>query len=50
MQYGTYTFGWKTTTRTALDQKYLKEHFADIAAQCTFPKENRVFNFKLGGV
>ncbi|MBR4122992.1 MAG: hypothetical protein IKY45_03800 [Clostridia bacterium] len=50
MQYGNYSFGWKTTKRTALDQKYLKEHFADIAKQCTFTKENRVFDFKLGGV
>jgi len=50
MQYGNYYFGWKTTTRTALDQKYLKEHFADIAQKCTFTKENRIFNFKLGGV
>lgn len=47
MQHGTYKFGWKTTSRTALDQKYLKEHFADIAAQCTFAKENRVFDFKI---
>lgn len=50
MQYGTYHFGWKTTTRTALDQKYLKEHFADIAQKCTFTKENKVFDFKLGAV
>lgn len=50
MQYGNYSFGWKTTTRTALDQKYLKEHFADIAQKCTFTKENRTFNFKLGGI
>lgn len=50
MQYGTYHFGWKTTTRTALDQKFLKENFADIAKQCTFTKENRVFDFKLGAV
>lgn len=49
MTYGSYRFGWKTTQRTALDQKYLKEHFADIAAQCTFTKENRTFEFKLGG-
>lgn len=50
MTYGTYHFGWKTTERTALDQKYLKEHFEDIAKQCTFTKENRVFNFKIGAV
>lgn len=49
MSYGTYKFGWVTKSRTALDQKYLKEHFADIAAQCTFTKENRTFEFKLGG-
>ena len=49
MSYGTYKFGWVTKSRTALDQKYLKEHYADIAAQCTFTKENRTFEFKLGG-
>lgn len=49
MTYGTYKFGWVTKSRTALDQKYLKEHYADIAAQCTFTKENRTFEFKLGG-
>lgn len=50
MQYGTYKFGWVVKKRTALDQKYLKEHYADIVKQCTFTKENRVFDFKIGAV
>jgi len=47
MQFGTYKFGWVVKNRTALDQKYLKEHYADIAAQCTFTKENKSFEFKI---
>ena len=47
MDYGTYTFGWKVTKRTALDQKYLKEHYADIAQKCTFTKESKNFDFKI---
>jgi hypothetical protein len=45
--HGIYRFGWQTTTRTALDQKYLKEHFSDIAQQCTFTKESKNFVFKI---
>lgn len=47
MEYGTYKFGWVVKQRTALDQKYLKEHFEDIANQCTFTKENKSFEFKI---
>ena len=47
MQYGIYSFGIKTKQRTALDQKYLKEHFADVAQQCTFTKESESFEFKI---
>lgn len=47
--YGVYRFGFETKTRTALDQQYLKEHYADIAAQCTFTKEKQDFFFKVGG-
>lgn len=47
MDYKTYTFGWKTTSRTALDQKYLKEHYADVFAACYLPKEDRKFEFKI---
>ncbi len=49
MQYGIYSFGLVTKQRTALDQKYLKENFADIAAQCTFTKETENFVFKING-
>lgn len=47
MDYGTYTFGWKVSSRTALDQKYLKEHYADVAQKCTFTKESKNFEFKI---
>lgn len=47
MQYGIYKFGWIVKQRTALDQKYLKEHFADIAQKCTFTKESKNFDFKI---
>ena len=47
MDYKTYSFGWKTTTRTALDQKYLKEHYSDIANKCTFTKESKNFEFEI---
>lgn len=47
MDYGTYTFGWKTTVRNALDQKYLKEHYEDVFNACYLKKENRTFQFKI---
>ena len=47
MQYGVYSFGLKLKKRTALDQKYLKEHYADIVEKCTFTKENESFEFKI---
>lgn len=47
MTYGIYSFGFVTKQRTALDQKYLKENFADIAQKCTFTKENSSFEFKI---
>lgn len=46
--YGVYRFGFETKTRTAIDQSYLKEHYADIAAACTFTKEKQDFYFKVG--
>lgn len=47
MTYGTYRFCWVTKSRTALDQKYLKEHYSDIADKCTFTKESKNFDFKI---
>lgn len=47
MDYGVYKFGFETKTRTALDQGFLKEHYADIAAACTFTKEKQDFYFKI---
>lgn len=47
MDYGIYTFGLYEKSRTALDQKYLKEHYADIAEKCTFTKTSENFEFKI---
>ena len=47
MDFGVYSFGWKTSTRTALDQRYLKENYADVYNACYLPKENRTFQFKI---
>ena len=47
MNYKCYNFGMKITQHTALDQKYLKEHYADVAEKCTFTKEKESFEFKI---
>ena len=49
MDYKGYYFGFKEVSRTALDQKYLKEHYSDIAEKCTFTKTKENFEFKLRG-
>ena len=49
MDYKGYSFGLKEISRTALDQKYLKEHYSDIAEKCTFTKTSERFEFKIGG-
>lgn len=47
MDFGVYSWGWKTTSRTALDQKYLKENYADVYNACYLTKEKRNFEFKI---
>lgn len=47
MQHGVYSFGLKIKQRTTLDQRYLKEHYKDIAEKCTFTKESESFEFKI---
>ena len=47
MTYKTFTFGWKTTQRTAFDQKLFGEQYPDLLSQFKVTKENRVFNFKI---
>lgn len=49
MNYKSYSFGLKEISRTALDQKYLKEHYSEIAEKCTFTKKSEKFEFKIGG-
>lgn len=48
MNYKCYSFGLKEVSRTSLDQKYLKEHYSDIAEKCTFTKTSEKFEFKVG--
>lgn len=48
MNYKSYSFGLREISRTALDQKYLKEHYSDIADKCTFTKTSEKFEFKIG--
>lgn len=48
MDYKCYSFGLKEISRTALDQKYLKEHYSEIAEKCTFTKKSEKFEFKIG--
>lgn len=47
MDYGVYSFGFKTTVRNALDQKLLKEKFPEQYDACYVAKENRKFEFKI---
>ena len=47
MDYGTYTFGWKTTNRTAFDQKLFGQDYPELLAKYKIAKENRVFDFKI---
>lgn len=47
MDYGCFTFGWKTSTRTAFDQKLFSEQYEDLYNQFKISKENRTFQFKI---
>ncbi|MFC0434543.1 hypothetical protein [Kutzneria buriramensis] len=41
---GAPVFTYRTTLRTSLTQKLLKQHFPDIAAMCSETKRVRTFN------
>lgn len=47
MDYGIYTFGFKTTYRKALDQKLLKEKYPEQYNDCYIQKESQKFEFKI---
>lgn len=47
MQYGVYSFGWEQTSRTALDQKLLKERYEDAYNDCYVTKTSEKFNFRV---
>lgn len=47
MDYGVYSFGWKTTERTAFDPKLFGEKYPDLLNEFRITKENRTFQFKI---
>ena len=47
MQHGIYSFELKEYTRTALDQKLLKEKFPEQYQACYVPKVSEKINFKI---
>ena len=47
MDYGVYSFGWKTTKRKAFDQKLFKEKQPDLFNQYYIEKESEKFEFKI---
>lgn len=47
MDYGVYTFGIKEVTRTALDQKLLKEKYPQQYEACYLTKTSEKFEFKI---
>lgn len=49
MQFGSYSFGWETKTRRTFDQKLFGSEHPDLLEQYKIEKENRVFNFRVGG-
>lgn len=49
MRHGIYYWGYKTTTRNALDQKMLKEKYPEQHAACVHPSSSTKFVFKING-
>ena len=47
MQHGVYSFGWKTTNRTAFDQKKFSSENPDLYEKYKTTKENQKFEFKI---
>ena len=47
MDYGVYSFGMKEVTRTALDQKLLKEKYSEQYNACYVQKISEKFEFKI---
>lgn len=47
MDYGVYSFGFKEVTRTALDQKLLKERYPEQYNDCYVQKVSEKFEFKI---
>ena len=47
MQYGVYTFGLKTSKRTAFDSKLFQEKNPEIYEQFKTTKEYEIFSFKV---
>lgn len=46
---GIYSFGWKTTSRTAFDQKLFSSENPDLFEKYKLTKESEKFEFKING-
>ena len=49
MQYGVYSFGWKTSKRKAFDQKLFSSKHPDLFDEFKIEKESTKFEFKING-
>lgn len=47
LESGIYSFGWKTTSRTAFDQKLFSSENPDLFEKYKITKENPKFEFKI---
>ena len=49
MDYGIYTFGWKTVTSRRFNQKAFGEAHPDLLEQFKLPTKSKRFEFKING-
>lgn len=47
IDFGSYTFGWKTTVSNRFNQKAFGEQYPDLLQQFKTPTESRKFEFKI---
>lgn len=47
MQHGIYKWYYKESSRTALDQKLIKERYPEQCAECTLTKVSKGFKFEI---
>lgn len=49
MQFGVYSFGWKTSKRKAFDQKLFSSKHPELFEEFKIEKESQKFEFKING-